>query len=99
MIVQEDWACVVSMRLGARIARLRRERGLSQGDLAIRASVSRDVIAGLEDGSRLVAAADLWPIARALKVSIDSFFPARAPDNPHLSLARPEKAVSWKGLG
>lgn len=54
--------------LGARIALLRRDRGMSQLELAIESGVSKSYISDLERGKRNPSALTLRRIALALKI-------------------------------
>lgn len=55
--------------LGGKVRKLRLRLDLSQEELATRAGVSRDVIAGIELGRRGTGATNLEAIARVLGVS------------------------------
>jgi len=57
--------------LGARIAALRRERGLSQGELARRIKISPSAMGMYEQGRREPSAQTLVDLARELGVSTD----------------------------
>lgn len=54
--------------IGARIRRLRGERGLAQDELAARAHLHRTYLGGVERGERNLGALNLIAIARALGV-------------------------------
>jgi transcriptional regulator with XRE-family HTH domain len=61
---RERWNRAVSVVLAA----TRRDKDVSQEDLADRLGVSRDVIANIEGGRRKIEVSDLIMIARALGV-------------------------------
>lgn len=70
----------IEQAIGANVARVRKERGLSQTDLgqAIEQHQgrpwSRQAVSAAEKGQRAFSAADLMALARVLDVSIPSFF-------------------------
>src|SRR5262245_19596797 len=60
-------------RIGQWLARARRERGLSQAELAERCALKRQQITYFERGTRLPSLAQLLQIARALDVPLQRF--------------------------
>ncbi len=62
--------------VGRNFARLRREKGLTQEDVAASAEISQQYVSGLERGERNPTIQSLYKIARALGVS-------------HMDLVRP----------
>lgn len=64
----------VTQRFGERIRTLRKERGLSQEDLAELCSLDRTYISGIERGLRNVALRNIEALAKALDVSISDLF-------------------------
>lgn len=58
----------VAKRLGARIQKLRLEKGLSQEDLAFEADLHRTYISHVERGSRNITVLGLCKIAKGLKI-------------------------------
>ena len=58
--------------LGRKIKALRLEKGLSQEELAYRASMHRSYISQIERGSRNIAFENLLGIARALETTLSS---------------------------
>ncbi len=74
--------------LGARIARLRRERDLSQGELGERVGVVQRVMSHYENDELRIPAETLLKIADVLKVSVYELHgrasSARPPKNPRL---------------
>lgn len=60
--------------VGLNIQRLRRERGISQEELAFRAPSSRAYLSGVESGRRNASLELLENIARALDVEVIDFF-------------------------
>lgn len=57
-------------KLGTRIRELRKERGLSQSDLAVDADIAVNSIATIERGEANPSIAVLLAISRALKVKV-----------------------------
>ncbi len=58
----------IAKRLGARIQKLRLEKGLSQEDLAFEADLHRTYISHIERGSRNITVAGLCKVAKGLKL-------------------------------
>ncbi|HUK61705.1 MAG TPA: helix-turn-helix transcriptional regulator [Dongiaceae bacterium] len=56
--------------IGPRLARTRRELGMSQKALAVAAGISRDAVARLERGDRIARVDTLMALAQALGVSV-----------------------------
>lgn len=65
-------------RIGRNIAALRRERSLSQEDLAHTAEVRQAYLSGLEAGKRNPTVKTLARIAEALNVSVETLFRSRS---------------------
>ena len=61
--------------LGQQIRRVRRERGISQEDFAVKAGLDRSYYGGVERGEHNVAALNLMRIAAALEVEVGQLFP------------------------
>lgn len=70
-----DWILTRRQELGHRIATLRRERGLSQDQLAAAAGLERRSIQRYENEVRDPQSADLFLIANALGVHVSELFP------------------------
>ena len=68
--------------LGARIAALRRERGMSQSELAERLQVSPSAMGMYEQGRREPSAQMLVALARELEVSTDFLLTGQARTQP-----------------
>ena len=64
----------IKEKIGARIKELREARGLSQKDVAYAADLDRSYIASIENGARNVSSVNIEKIAKALRVSIRTFF-------------------------
>ena len=61
-------------RVGVNVQRLRRDKGLSQEELAHRAAVHQTYLSGVETGKRNPSVGVLERIAAALTVDISEFF-------------------------
>ena len=61
-------------QLGMRIRYLRKQKGMSQLDLALEAEVNKNYISDLERGSRNPSILILEKIAKALGVSLENLF-------------------------
>lgn len=59
---------------GARLRQLRRDRGLSQEDLAHGAGLDRTYVGSVERGRRNVSLDAIWQIANAMEVDPCCFF-------------------------
>ena len=57
-------------RVGARIRKIRREKGFSQESLALAAGIDRSYIGGVERGERNIAIINIKRIAEALNTSV-----------------------------
>ncbi|MFA7416152.1 MAG: helix-turn-helix transcriptional regulator [Rhizobium sp.] len=55
--------------VGRNFARLRREKGLTQEDVALRSGFSQQYLSGLESGKRNPTIVTLYELAQALHVS------------------------------
>ena len=64
----------VLTQLGMRIRYLRKQKGMSQLDLALEADVNKNYISDLERGSRNPSILVLERIAKALNVSLENLF-------------------------
>ncbi len=64
----------ITERFGERIRSLRKERDLSQEDLAELCGLDRTYISGIERGFRNVALRNIEALAKALDVSIADLF-------------------------
>lgn len=60
--------------VGQRIRTLRKEQGLSQEKLALKADLDRTYLAGAEQGKRNISLKSLDKIVSALDVSFEEFF-------------------------
>lgn len=80
----------ISAAIGARIARARKERGMSQVALAERIGASQNLLSAYELGKARIGADVLLKIARALKVSADDLLGLRGrpPDDFELPARR-----------
>ena len=65
--------------MGYKIKEVREAKGMTQGELALEAGVSRTIIAGLESGAvGNTTVATLIKIAKALNVTVEDIFFANA---------------------
>ena len=58
----------IKRHFGERLRQLRKDRGLSQEELALRSELDRSYVGGVERGSRNVSLINIHRIARALGV-------------------------------
>jgi two-component system, response regulator len=79
----------VTRALGQRLKAWRKRIGLSQEKLAERADLHRSYLAGVESGARNPSFVCLHKLARALGISLETFFSTSSgsPSGAHLSLA------------
>jgi transcriptional regulator with XRE-family HTH domain len=71
MPLEED----IKVRFGRRLRELRRERGLSQEELAFRSGLHRTYVSSAERGERNVSLVNIERLARALGVDICDLIP------------------------
>ena len=64
----------IKFRFGQRLRELRRERGLSQEELAFRAGLHRTYVSSVERGQRNVALVNLEKLSRVLEIDIADLF-------------------------
>lgn len=64
----------IRVKIGLRIKELRKAKGLSQEQLALRAEIDRTYMASVENGKRNVAIVNIEKIIAALGESFESFF-------------------------
>lgn len=64
----------VQVRFGQRLAQLRRERGLSQEELAFRAGLHRTYVSSAERGQRNVSLVNIEKLCTALGTDIAEMF-------------------------
>lgn len=63
--------------VGQNVRRLRLAAKISQAELAARMGVDRAYVSGLEQGTRNPTVVTIWHIAKALGVTMASFFDER----------------------
>lgn len=63
-----------SLKLGAALAEIRREKGVLQEELATRLSKDQSLISNIERGHRRVDVLELYAIARALDIEPTDLF-------------------------
>jgi len=61
-------------QFGRRIKQLRKERGMTQEQLALTANIERSYLGAIERGERSPTLDKISSIAKALKVSIEKLF-------------------------
>jgi len=64
----------IRTKIGLRIKELRKAKGLSQEQLALRAEIDRTYMASVENGKRNVAIINIEKILAALEISFSQFF-------------------------
>jgi transcriptional regulator with XRE-family HTH domain len=60
--------------IGRRVRALRREKKISQEELAARAALHRNYVGSVERGERDIGITATWRIAKALGLSLAEFF-------------------------
>ncbi len=65
---------MITEQVGARIRQLRKQQGISQEKLALKADIDRTYLAGVEQGKRNLSVKSLEKILRGLEVSFHDFF-------------------------
>jgi transcriptional regulator with XRE-family HTH domain len=86
---------MLQKRLGQRIAELRRNRGLTQVQLARAVGGSVEFISRLERGVNAPSVAWLEGFARALKVEIVDLFAFSSRKQKHMRRQRRSKRAAW----
>lgn len=66
--------CDIKLLIGTRIKELRKERSISQENLALLADLDRTYITSVENGKRNVSIVNIEKIANAMNVDIYQFF-------------------------
>lgn len=64
----------IRIKIGLRIKELRKAKGLSQEQLALRAEIDRTYMASVENGKRNIAIMNIEKILFALDISFSDFF-------------------------
>lgn len=65
---------MITEQVGNRIRALRKQRGLSQEKLALKAGIDRTYLAGIETGKHNATLLSLEKVAIALDISMRDFF-------------------------
>ncbi len=85
--------------IGARVAALRRERGLTQEDVAARAGLEPATVSRCEVGARALSLTNLFRVAEALEINLgDLLDVGRALPPPALPADELEWLALWKRL-
>ena len=64
----------IKQSLGLRISSLRKDKGLSQEKLALKAGLDRTYINSVENGKRNISIVNISKIAKALQISLKRLF-------------------------
>lgn len=88
-------ASAITTRFGASVRSLRFRLGLSQEELAERASLHRTYIAGIEGGTRNVTLKTIEKLAQALKVSTAALLPQAGKPGTHMPTDELSADVWW----
>ena len=64
----------IRTKIGLRIKELRKAKGLSQEQLALKAEIDRTYMASVENGKRNVAIVNIEKIINALDITFQDFF-------------------------
>lgn len=81
-------------QIGSRIKEVRRERGMSQADLAAKADISMPHVSEIELGKTSMRLSSFIRIVEALEVSSDYLIRANVPDVKSIYYAEFEEIVS-----
>lgn len=65
---------MITEDVGKRIKYLRKQKGLSQEKLAMKAGIDRTYLAGIENGKRNVTITSIEKVVIALEISMKEFF-------------------------
>jgi transcriptional regulator with XRE-family HTH domain len=87
---------MLQQRLGQRIAELRRDRGLTQVQLARAVGSSMEFISRLERGVNAPSVAWLEGLARALKVEVVDLFAFPSRKRKRMRRQRRSKRRTWR---
>ena len=78
----------IRVLIGSRIRALRKEAGLSQETLGLKADLDRTYIASVEGGKRNISIVNIEKVSHALGHSLTEFFSAPAFGNDEVSQAK-----------
>jgi len=76
MAMDQDAERRIKKRFGERVRQLRKQKGLSQEDLAFACDLDRTYIGGVERGERNISLINIFKIAKALGISAKDLFDA-----------------------
>lgn len=78
------------MNLGESIRNIRREKGLSQGEMQKRTGILRSYLSRVENGHTVPSFATLQRLASAMEVNLADFFPNNDPPSADSGSAPPD---------
>jgi len=64
----------IQIRIGLRIKELRKAKGLSQEQLALKAEIDRTYMTSVENGKRNISIQNIEKIIKALETTFEEFF-------------------------
>ena len=78
------------MNLGESIKKIRREKGLSQGEMQKRTGILRSYLSRVENGHTVPSFATLQRLASAMEINLGDFFPGDDGQPPGFPAAQPD---------
>ncbi len=87
----------IDIAVGARIRRLREERGISQPDLANQVGLTYQQFQKYEAGKNRISAGRLWEIAKVLRTTIVYFYEGIDPLPARVRRGMAEEAADFAG--
>jgi transcriptional regulator with XRE-family HTH domain len=99
IMTEETRAHPVDLHVGQRIRRARKDRHMSQGDLATALGITFQQVQKYERGANRISASKLYDAARALEVTIPYFFEGLPEDGVHEAKDRDLRAFAGTDVG